>query len=59
VPRIASERALLEQARECGTVRERATAEALLGSQKLRNDYIPYLMKALGVGGVMASQDTE
>ena len=48
----AQAEALLEQARESGTIRERATAEALLGSQKLRNDYIPYLLKALSAGGV-------
>jgi hypothetical protein len=50
--------ALLEQAREYGTVRERATAEALLGSQKLRNDYIPYLLKALSAGGVAAGTNS-
>jgi len=50
--------ALLEQAREYGTIRERATAEALLGSQKLRNEYIPYLLKALSVGGVAAGTNS-
>jgi hypothetical protein len=49
---------LLEQAREYGTIRERATAEALLGSQKLRNEYIPYLLKALSAGGVAAGIDS-
>jgi hypothetical protein len=50
---------LLERMRLEGTDRQSATSEALLRSKGLRNQYIPYLMKALGVGGVMASQDTE
>lgn len=45
---------LLERARDTGNVRERATGEAILRSQKLRNENIPYLLKALGVGGAMA-----
>jgi hypothetical protein len=50
---------LLDRMRLEGTARQSATSEALLRSKGLRNQYIPYLMKALGVGGVMASQDTE
>lgn len=46
---------LLEQARDTvPTVREAATAEAILNSRTLRNEYIPYLLKALSAGGVAA-----
>jgi len=43
---------LLEGMRAVGTVRERATAEGILNSRGLRNEYIPYLLRALSVGGV-------
>lgn len=49
---------VLEQARQYGTVRERATAEGLLNSKALRNEYIPYLVKALSAGGVMAGTNS-
>lgn len=42
-----------------GTTREMATAEAILRSKPLRNEMIPYLLKALGVGGVMAGTEFE
>lgn len=50
---------LLERAADAGGFRERATAEGILNSRSLRNEYIPYLLKALGVGGVMAGTDME
>lgn len=49
---------LLEQARAAGSLRERATAEAILNSKAMRNEYIPYLLKALSAGGVMAGTNS-
>jgi len=49
---------LLEMVRDAGlTYREQATAEAVLNDKKLRNVAIPYLLKALGVGGAMAGNE--
>lgn len=45
---------LLERAKATGTTRESITAEGILNSKKLRNDYIPYMVRALGLGGVAA-----
>lgn len=50
---------LLEQARYAGTLRERATAEGILNSKALRNEYIPYLLKALSAGGVAAGINSQ
>lgn len=50
---------LLERLREAGTVRERATAEGILNSKALRNEYIPYLLKALSAGGVAAGINSQ
>lgn len=47
---------LLEQASEAGSLRERATAEAIMGSKSLRNQYIPYLLKALSVGAMVPAE---
>lgn len=47
---------LLEQASEAGSIRERATAEAIMGSKALRNQYIPYLLKALSVGAMVPAE---
>lgn len=44
---------------QVGTQREMATAEAILRSKPLRNEMIPYLLKALGVGGAMAGTEFE
>jgi hypothetical protein len=49
--------ALLEQALSGGSLREQATAEALLNNQRLRNEYIPYLLKALSAGGLLAGNN--
>jgi hypothetical protein len=48
---------LLEQALSGGSLREQATAEALLNNQRLRNEYIPYLLKALSAGGLLAGNN--
>jgi hypothetical protein len=49
---------LLERARDAeGTYRGQATAEAILNDKKLRNVAIPYLLKALGIGGAMAGNE--
>jgi hypothetical protein len=49
---------LLERARDAGSsYREQATAEAILNNKKLRNVAIPYLLKALGIGGAMAGNE--
>lgn len=45
---------LLERALETGDVRQAATAEAIQNSKRLRNQYIPYLRKALSAGGAAA-----
>lgn len=50
---------LLERAKATGTTRESITAEGILNSKKLRNDYIPYMVKALGLGGVAAGTYSE
>jgi hypothetical protein len=48
---------LLERALETGDVRQAATAEAIQNSKRLRNQYIPYLRKALSAGGVFAGNE--
>lgn len=50
---------LLERAKADGTLREAATAEGILNSKALRNEYIPYMVKALGLGGVAAGTYSE
>lgn len=50
---------LLERAAQGGTMREQATAEGLMNSRQLRNSYIPYLLKALSAGGVLAGNSNQ